>query len=59
MIKVYVLVAESCSDCDARDVRVFNRPITEEDENALIKELGGMHCITVHRYEGEIEGVYQ
>jgi hypothetical protein len=47
-MKVWVVVANSCSDCNEMGLAVFNHNPSTDEKNKVSYFIGGMTCIHTH-----------
>ena len=53
---VYVIVTDSCSDCNVRGIRAQSSPPTEKDVEEVWETAGGGTCGNKWVYELEVDG---
>jgi hypothetical protein len=53
---VWVVVAVSCTDCNAVGVQVFDHEPTEPEVEMCRKAAGGMYCFNVHPFKCDVNG---
>ena len=50
----WILVGNSCVECDVQGATLMAREPTTDDMAAFSEELGGMYCITVNTYRVQV-----
>jgi hypothetical protein len=56
-MKIWVVVAVSCSECNSMGVRSFDHQPSEDEVSSVVDKIGGMYCIRAHTFETKVNGV--
>ena len=56
-MKVFVMVADSCLECNTRCVRVFSSEPTDANKKETLDAMDNMWCINVNVYELNIDEI--
>lgn len=55
-MKIWVVLALSCSDCNSVGIATFDHEPTEAEEQKVAERIGGMYCIGTYTIETEVNG---
>lgn len=55
-MKLWVVVATSCSDCNSIGAAAFDHKPSDEEVEVVKSHIGGMFCIKEHVFELEANG---